>query len=350
MCSGLCIQSPCFDWYAPNVSLCCCVPPRYDEEVFTMDEWVKQVLPRLHTGDIVLTSTPHYTFGTGINRCMAHTRNSHVGVVYRPSDCPEILKMRDFSFPDGVHPSRPLLAQFVGGDQVGHRERNLDNYNKKTNPEMATGGMDMVDLETYFRDYLDRYSYYKRTKADKTSPHIVGCRMLRGLNRDKQFYTDVERVLTQAKDKPFQHDAGNVKIMVDCCQCCCVCCPETCGMLSPCTAKKSKDAYICSEIVAELYVEAGLMKKGPCGMSLNPGEFVPPHFDSTRKLRLRDNLVLSPEYFVVGPESMRERSAMGYPEAQATPTYNSKHCGPGGFFNVDTAKELAPPQHSMIAI
>lgn len=240
---------------------------------------------------------------------------------------------------------------------MGHRAYNQDNYKKRKDsedsrildPKKAGGGLDIVDLETYLRDYLDRFSYYELEKAEKTDPHIVGCRMLQGLNRDLQFYKDVERVVTQAMDKPFQHSALNAQIMFDCFQCLCVGLPY---WTNPCTAKNDNSAYICSELVGEVYIESGLVKAGICGTKLNPGEMVPPHFDSTRKLRLREGLTLSAEHIVVGPETLEARSAMRYPPIhEGAPSLNSTRCGAGGFFHVDTMKEVltAPPQAQMQA-
>lgn len=71
---------------------------------------------------------------------------------------------------------------------------------------------------------------------------------------------------------------------------------------------------------------------------LNTSEFVPAMFDTTRKLRLRDGVTLSPEQFVAGPATLEERRTMGYPD-MAEPAVRhgiSTSFGSGGFFGVKT--------------
>lgn len=298
-----------------------------------MKDWFSKLLPQLHTGDVILTSTPRGKFGTDINRCMSHSRTTHIGLVYRPSDSPTILKHKDRHFPDKVDASRPLLLQMLGGGTVGHREQGKEEFKR--------GGMEIVDLETYLKDYLDKFSYYEHPLEKE--PCIVGVRMLSGFTRDVTFYTQVEDIVTEHWNKPFQHDVGNVKIQIDCCQTLCYCCPST---LSCCHAKDDSNSFICSELVAQVYVKTGLLKKDLCGNDLNPGEFVPVHWDSSRRLRLLSGVSLSKEYLIVGPRSVEERAAMGYQKLQSEITNLSIANGPGGWWGVDTQAPVPNEVHA----
>merc|ERR1711939_361366 len=101
-CSGIFIQPPCLNQYAPVRSCsgicCCCCPQVYDAEEKTLASWVQDILPELHTGDVVLTSWPRGVYrDIHIARCCSHSRWTSIGLVYRPSDCPDVLKKRDGS-------------------------------------------------------------------------------------------------------------------------------------------------------------------------------------------------------------------------------------------------------------
>lgn len=305
-----------------------------------MNDWVSTILPKLHTGDVILTSYPRGNFGTNINRCMSHSRSSHIGIVYRPSDCPSILKHRDRVFPTKVDTSRPLLLQMLGSGTVGHREQ-------QSKDQFRHGGLDLVDLETYLRDYLDKFSYSEHPLEMETV--IVGARMLTDFDRNHDFYQQVEDVVDCNWDKPFQNDAGNVKIQIDCCQTACFFCPSC---ISCCKAKDDAKALICSELAARVYIKTGLMKKGICGYDLNSGEMVPVHWDTSRKLRLVNGVHLSKEYIAMGPSSLEERTSMGYQKLQSDPTPTSVAHGAGGWWGVNTEhgvpeQTYAPEQMSM---
>eukprot|EP00931_Biecheleriopsis_adriatica_P119166 TRINITY_DN94421_c0_g1_i1.p1 TRINITY_DN94421_c0_g1~~TRINITY_DN94421_c0_g1_i1.p1 ORF type:complete len:373 (+),score=28.70 TRINITY_DN94421_c0_g1_i1:68-1186(+) len=314
-CSGPCIQLPCFDKYAPNASCCCCCPPAYSQQVHELDDWVANILPQLHTGDAVLCSWPRGVYnGTNISRLMMHSRNTHIGVVYRPCDCPDVLTHRDRVFGDSVHISRPLLLQFVAGGECGHR--------RKT----EKGGLELVDLETYLKDHADKFSHCPVEVAEDPSKyevHVEGVRMLIGVNRDEQFYKNIEEVVNQYWDNDFELSPDK-RSQLDLCECLpCCCCFK---------ARNDTSKLICSEMAAEVYIRAGLISD-----KLNPSEMIPAHFDTTRKLRLRGGVALTKEHIFLGPSTLEERSGMGYANMDdvSSRQNTSVSKGPGGFFGVD---------------
>mmetsp|Transcript_79050 Transcript_79050/g.218798 ORF Transcript_79050/g.218798 Transcript_79050/m.218798 type:complete len:351 (+) Transcript_79050:130-1182(+) len=324
-CSGMCIDLPCMDRYAPNQSGCCCCTPRYIEEVHDIADFYQTVLPQLHTGDVVLCSWPvEGQTGTQISRCMAHTRTSHVGMVYRPSDSPGILKHRDMMFPDKVHASRPLMLHVIAAGECGPRMRT------------EKGGMDIVDLEVWTKDYMDKFSHCHKDCAEDVS--MIGrqsfaVRMLVGVERDEAFYQAVEDVVEKYINTEFEKNVMTANVMVsqiDVCQampcCCCI------------RARKDTSMLFCSELTADAYKHTGLIDSG-----LNPSEMIPAMWDTTRKLKLRGDASLTVEHVCLGPATLEERRAMGYPDMADPSVRVDLSCetfGPGGFFGVDVAQPV----------
>lgn len=325
ICSGACIQLPCIDNYAPNLSGRCCLAPQYGEQVYNFREFFEDVLPRLHTGDIVLMSWPcEGQKGTQFSRCMAHTRTSHVATVYRPSDCMEVLKHRDRVFGDSVHPSRPLLFQALSGGECGSRT------------DTEKGGVELVDAEVFIKDYLDKHSHCRISTAVDPSAiglHIVSARMLVGVERDAAFYRAFENSLTTFFNTRFEEDVMATNVMlsqIDLCQQC-ICC--RCFL-----AKEDVSMLFCSELVAAVYRNANLVDQRN-----NVSEYVPAMFDSTRRLNLKEGVSLTKEHVLLGPGSLAERAAMGYPvlkEPMARHDTSSKAFGPGGFYGVEANKPM----------
>jgi len=282
--------------------------------VLSVSKFVSDIVPQLHTGDVVLAAWPRASFSSQTVRMLHHSRFTHVGVVYRPSDCPDILKHRDRIFGKDVHPSRPLVAQFVNGGEMGHREKT------------EKGGLDLVDLQVYLEDHVDKFSHFPEGKdPSKFECGVVGVRMLLGATRDEQFYKNMEATVEKYWDVDFQRDPDKAS-QLDCCQCLPCCC---------CLRASNDDSdLICSEFAGQVYVRTGLVSD-----KFNPSEMVPPMWDSTRKLRLQDGVSLSKEYIFLGPTSLEERKAMGFQDISIRGPVSTK-CGAGGFAGVDCSREV----------
>jgi len=324
------MELPCIDKYAPNASGCCCCAPRYDEILYDFRDFFNSVVPQLQTGDVILCSWPNEGFGTQTSRCMSHSRWSHVGVVYRPSES-EHLQHRDLMFPHDVHKSRPLMLQMLAPGEMGCRGK----------PQ--TGGMDIVDLEVYLKDYVDKFSHMPFPQ-DPTTSGIMMCaaRMLRGVERDAEFYKRIEEVVNRFKDSPFEGSMMKrnvIKSQVDLCQSC-----------LPCfRAKHEVGMLFCSELAGEVYVGARLVSP-----ELEVCEMVPAMWDSTRRLQLMNGGRLTREHVFLGPSTYQERLQFGYPEVQnREQRYSTSDgvFGAGGFWGVETRKPTThgkvPQQQSM---
>jgi len=310
-CSGVCIDFPCWDRYAPNRSGCCCCHPRYDEEAYSFDAFFSIVVPRLHTGDVFLASWPKEE--VGLNRCMMHSRSTHVGLVYRPSDCPEILRHRDRVVGDQVDMSRPLLMHVLLDGECGRRDGN---------------GLELVDLEVWVKDYIDKFSH--SDEPEDIGPFGVSVRMLHGVSRNESFYQAVEERLNKYWDVDYEHEDRTLGA-IDLCQ----------GSRLPCfgfeALREDDSSIFCSEFVAEVYKAAGLLDP-----DLSAGEFLPSFFDTSRRIALLGDACLSREHVLIGPDTLEERNALGYkhgPPAEAA-EHSFEEYGPGGFWGVEVSKPL----------
>lgn len=320
--SGVCIECCCCDSYAPNRSCCCCVKPIYDEKNYSYEEFYRDIMPQLHTGDIYLGGYPRN--GNKIGAFATHSRWSHVGMIYRRSDCPEILKTKcvsageDISWSDEIHPSRPLIAEVVQYDDV-------------------TPGFTLSDFEDGSKLYLGQ-------KMDSTDyadwePWEISVRFLTGVTRDKQFYQAIEDCITANHDNKYQYD---IKVALDLCQWmsvypCCKCIQK--GV----TAQENKGYVFCAEFVADCYQKAGLLDP-----SLNKAEFLPSMFDTTRGIRLRGGAELSKsEYHVVGITSKEEAIQAGFNEQDNNWGTDVTKAVASVPFAGDVSQTAAPAQQSM---
>jgi len=269
-------------------------------------------------------------------------------MIYRPSDCLGILKHRDRMFSHDVHVSRPLMLHMISGGEQGHRI------------ERERGGMDLLDFEVYTKDYLDKFMHANLAAfpdPDKISHQSVGVRLLSGIVRDTAYYEKIEASIDKYLSHLFKVDCRSSNIMVsqlDLCQ----------EQLPCCSCLRAREdtehSLICSEFVAEVYKNAGLVDS-----RLNPSEFVPAMFDTTRDLLLSGGAKLSHEHVLHGPKVLADRRAMGYPvlppsvaSNQKRYPVNSMEFGPGGFAQVNVGKAVesadmsisnAPAQNSMHA-
>lgn len=305
--SGVCLEIPCIDPYAPNVSGCCCCHPWYSEKTYDFLEFFDKVTPQLHTGDVILCSW--IVEDIGIQRCMMHSKWSHAGIIYRPSDCPEILTSPCNPETPSEHPSRPCIAQFI--------------MNDGTSP-----ALEIDDFELYMKDYLDKHSnvgaFHPDDNADTYSEFEITVRFLHGVDRTRNFYQCVENVIQQNKNKTYGLSQASG---IDLCQAnpCCFC------LKSFETAEVDPNAMMCAEFVASVYQELGLINP-----DLNPNEFIPPMFDSSRHLWLRKGASLSMQHSTKSPETLDDRKRCGYKSqvGYAAPTGR-------GYWGVDTKKPVA---------
>jgi len=302
--------------------------PSYVDREVSFQHFFEVVAPELRTGDIVVASWPNeQDFGTGVSRCMAHSRTSHVAMIYRPSDCPSILKYRDLKFADQVHESRPLLVQMIAAGECGHRIRR------------ETGGLEVVDFEVYAKDYLDKFQHNPQSFDPRTSaPHRMSVRTLNDFQRTQAFYEAVEAAITKHLDKPF-NGAKTWNVMssqLDMCQGCfrCYCCRV------PWLANEQLDSLFCSVLIADIWKTAGLLDS-----KLIASEMVPAMWDTTRRIQLQQGASLSLEVSVLGPQTEQERTeAMKYPARTGQPgqgggfDISCDEFGSGGFWRVDVTK------------
>jgi len=301
--SGICLEVPCIDPYAPNVSGCCCCHPWYSEKTYDFVEFFKEIPPQLHTGDIILCSW--IVEDIGIQRCMMHSKWSHTGMIYRPSDCPEILISPSNPDNPSGHPSRPRIAQFIMNDGV-------------------SPALEIDDFEMYMKDYLDKHAnvppFHPNDNPDTYSEFEITVRFLQGVERTRNFYQSVESVINENKNKRYGMAMASG---IDLCQAnpCCFC------LKSLETAEVETDAMMCAEFVASAYQELGLINP-----DLNPNEFIPPMFDSSRHLWLRKGASLSMQHTTKGPETMDDRKRCGY---KSTPPTGCPDGSPG-WWGVDT--------------
>eukprot|EP00450_Noctiluca_scintillans_P008942 CAMPEP_0194487658 /NCGR_PEP_ID=MMETSP0253-20130528/7866_1 /TAXON_ID=2966 /ORGANISM="Noctiluca scintillans" /LENGTH=436 /DNA_ID=CAMNT_0039327913 /DNA_START=73 /DNA_END=1383 /DNA_ORIENTATION=- len=274
--SGALQEIPCFDCYAPNCSCCCCVHPCYSEKLHTFTDFFDQVMPRLHTGDIVICSWSKED-GTASTRCLLHSKWTHVGVIYRPSDCPSILRHRDWTGAS-LDPSRPMTAEVLCGGQ------------------RSPASLYLEDFETMAKRYVDKQGMLQGREWDQFSPMVLGVRHLTGVKKDDEFYTKFEQCIERHWNMEYKM---STLTGFDLCQCCPLCKFEK--------AEDDPNSTFCSEFVAQLYMDLGIIDS-----KLDAAEFSPSFFDTTRHLWMHDGH-LSKEHVLIGPNTIEERSAMGYP-------------------------------------
>merc|ERR1740117_1398937 len=119
------------------------------------------------------------------------------------------------------------------------------------------GGVDLVDLEVYVKDYLDKFSHTPHALCPDPSvigPHSVSVRRLTGVDRDEQFYSNFEATVNALWDKQFKasmNTANTLAAQLDMCQGVCKCC--VC-----CQADEDLAELFCSEVAAEAYKSTGL--------------------------------------------------------------------------------------------
>jgi len=107
--------------------------------------------------------------------------------------------------------------------------------------------------------------------------------------------------------------------------------------------REDDSSIFCSEFVAEIYKGVGIIDS-----DLSGGEFLPSFFDTSRRLALFGDVSLSKEYVLVGPDTWKERSDLGYKKAgpwdpEEAVERSFEDYGPGGFWGVDVSK----PVHSL---
>merc|ERR1712203_661710 len=89
------------------------------------------------------------------------------------------------------------------------------------------------------------------------------------------------------------------------------------------------------------------------GKSLISSEIIPAMFDSTRRLKLKNGVHFSEEHVIMGPKTLEDRSAMGYPERHpSVPLQTSESVGPGGFYRVDVTRPtpiIAAPTDGLVS-
>lgn len=310
----------CCDQYAPNQSGCGCYGPRYYQAEYAFSDFFEKVLPCLHTGDVILAAWPlGADTSTNMTRFMGHSRSTHVGFVYRPSDCLEVLTSRDLVYGNKVNSTRPLIAQFQAGGEQGNRVK-------------KEGGFDIVDAETFMKDYLDKFAHTPLSIAsDPTTMNTpsISVRFLQSVKRDRVFYEAVQRSLLQNWNIPFNNKPSS-KTYLDICEnlpCCCCC------VVKP----SLQDGYICSEFVGQMYESIGLVSSR--GESI--AEYEPTAFDTTRKLLLLGGVEFSQEYRVLGPSTRAQRASFGYPTMDNPNDRQDVSTKPGGFWGVDISQPVA---------
>lgn len=196
-----------------------------------------------------------------------------------------------------------------------------------TRHALEKGGVDLVDLETWIKDYMDKFSHSSIARDPNTNGvHQVSVRMLHGLRRERDFYQGVEHVVDKYWDTDFETDTMALNVMraqTDLCQNlpCCACL----------RAEEDDSMLFCSELVGAAYMASGLMDS-----SLNLSEFVPAMWDTTRKLCLKPGVELGVEHTCFGPASLEQRQALGYLDIDKR-SNTSSHMGAGGFFGVDVS-------------
>lgn len=310
VCSGVCLAVPCCDRISPNISGCCCMPLVYDDVLCDFDHFFTEVVPHLHTGDIFLSSWPSKRgewAETG--RCMQRTRWTHVGMVYRPSDNTEILTSRDKIFKDGVCASRPLIMQMLVYGEMGFRDGH---------------GFELVDLETWIKDFLDKFSHCAEPESE--GQFIAGVRFLLDFERTNDFYKIVQSKVNEFWHKPYEeHDITMAAMDL------CECIPG----LSAMEMKSDDNSLFCSEMVAEVYKAVGLVKK-----NINTAEFIPKNFDSSSWLWLQGGARLSAEYIVKCAMTEEQRSATKYKNRGLRDPLSKDKFGIGGFWGVDASAKM----------
>mmetsp|Transcript_2630 Transcript_2630/g.4843 ORF Transcript_2630/g.4843 Transcript_2630/m.4843 type:complete len:400 (-) Transcript_2630:210-1409(-) len=307
--SGCCLEIPCCDWYAPNTSGCCCCHPWYVEKEYEFQDFWKEVLPMLHTGDIVLAAWPTED-GLKASKFLTHSVWSHVGFIYRPSDQPDILKHRCEDYPE-AHQSRPLVAQMLMGGDASH-----------------PSAFYMNDFEQSFKDYLDKFS--NCAEPDSKSPFMISVRFLTGLKRDKEFYQKIEEAVVESEKKTYNMDPMSGVDLCSFWPCC-----------SALDATDDPNTVFCSEFVALAYQKAGLINP-----KLNPAEFIPSMFDTSRYLWLRKGS-LTIQHTVIGPRSKEERARYGY---KGQPGYLCPKGYGDGIYGTDVTKPIQSIEYGTSAI
>mmetsp|Transcript_113883 Transcript_113883/g.317089 ORF Transcript_113883/g.317089 Transcript_113883/m.317089 type:complete len:592 (-) Transcript_113883:72-1847(-) len=313
LCSGACLELPCLDCQSPNLSGCCCMPLIYDEVNCSFEFFFEEVLSRLHTGDIFLSSWPSKPgewAETG--RCLQRTRWTHVGMVYRPSDCLTVLTSRDRIFNDQVHESRPMIMHMLVCGEMGFRDGH---------------GFELVDLETWVKDFLDKHSHCADPESE--GQFLAGVRLLQGVERGEAFCSKVQAKVDEFWHRPYELQ-DITKAGFDLCECI----PNLC----PTEMKSDTNSLFCSEMVAEVYKATGLLKA-----SVNGSELIPKNFDTTSYLWLQHGASLSQEYVLCSAAGTKEREARGY-KNRGNPDPVSSRFGPAGFWGVDPSKQLASSQ------
>jgi len=222
------------------------------------------------------------------------------------------------------------MMQMTAGGEAGHRLRR------------EKGGMDFIDLEVWFKDYMDKFQHNPTTMdPSRSGPHLVGIRRLTEYERTQAWYHSFEEAVNAHDAKYFNGDMDwqMLSSQIDCCQG--VLC---CWRVGDGDQKSKLRKLFCSVLAAEIYKGVGLLDE-----SMASSEHVPAMFDTTRKLRLQGGAKLSKEFYIVGPTTEEERQqVMHYPPldpaVQGTDRGGGNEVsvkfGAGGFWGVDVTKPL----------
>lgn len=312
LCAGICQEIPCFDPVAPTTSGClCCCPPTYDQTIYsvdiegrTPDDFFKDVMQTLQTGDIYLGAYPR-PFAKQANY-MLHSKWTHAGVIYRRSDCPEILKTPlKNSDVESVDPSRPLVAEVLNWDGEAPMGDQCPAFTLRDFESVVLGYCrQKTDLDDQFND-MKEMGKDPHTERNKCPPFMVAVRRLLNpdgtpFTRTKQFYENVEAAIadTIPRTYSFDHIALGVnfgQFMLEPCKAMhCPCAKMYEDVAVAGLKEEDKEAVFCGEFVANVYKKTGLLAE-----SANANEFSPPCFDSSRHINI-NGAKLTGEFLLMG--------------------------------------------------
>lgn len=119
------------------------------------------------------------------------------------------------------------------------------------------GGLDIVDLEVWLKDYMDKFSHCHRDIAEDVSQisrQSIAVRRLEGVERNEEFLLRVDEMVDKYMSTTFEENVMTPNVMaaqLDLCQnlpcCCCF------------RAKADMSMLFCSELSAEVYKSTGLI-------------------------------------------------------------------------------------------
>lgn len=253
---------------------CCCGDNTENSQKVDVETFFQKILPTLKTGDLLLTGWPNCSQNTRLRKLMLNSRFTHVGIVYNPLDAGAqgILTATDKLNPN----QQPTVMMY-----------HATAYDVKppieSNERFA--GMDLEPANKFLSRYLLHVPYCEEKHPPgvecKETP-IVGCRRL-NIERNEEFYRKIQKVYEATANRPYEKSIYNIGV--------------SSGYVGCLKNEADPKELFCSELVAVIYKELGVLPA-----DLNESMLCPGHFTTRRSNELPlTKATLDGEIYVAGP-------------------------------------------------